>query len=298
MNKFLRSNYFVFIFILLFSTLSLIAQKPDPGFFPPLAEDTAINPHDFNNRVYTSNGIKPKTVIGRLTGSDGLSVLSNSSNPDHTLVRVLITLPAYDQYGGITFWYPLGEVRDNGFTEDKVGWQAKQTAKLFPMYIFPDPGAKTFNSFTNSRQAPIIDASMATSGPQDTIPGYPFGLREIIVVNYTEKAHGKEGVEMMSYFGKKNGFATDGTPLIKSTDDILYLQKSDMITMETIAFDTVRAYGGQYSLSTVIADPTKGVIAKDAFLWMSSIEGKQLPGEEMFVWQFDCLQKTGDWCQQ
>jgi hypothetical protein len=283
----------IFTFIFLFSTLSLVAQDVVPLSGPSLWEDTSLNPHDFNNRVYNSNGINVKSMVGRLTGSDGLSVFSPSSNPDHTDVQVLITIPAYDQYGQVTFWYPLGEIRDNGFTEDKIGAQARETAKMLPIYIFPNPNARMFNSFINGRQAPIIDDSTTKGGQTGQI-----GLREIRVVYYTEKALGKEGIDMMDYFSKKNGLAIDGTPLIKSVDDILYLQERDFITTDPPVFELPVPFGGQYALSTVIVDPTKGVIARDAFLWMSAIDGKPMPDEQIFVWQFGCLQKTGDWCQK
>jgi hypothetical protein len=48
----------------------------------------------------------------------------------------------------------------------------------------------------------------------------------------------------------------------------------------------------------MIADPTGGVIARDAFLWMSTRDGAPLWGEMMFVDQFNCLQLKGIWCEQ
>jgi hypothetical protein len=298
MNRNKRSHswgiVFLIVLISLFSTLSSTAQKSGGGV---LWDDTTKNPHDFTNRFYTDNGVNPKAIIGRRTGMDGLSVHSYTSNPNNSDVRILITIPAYDQYGEVMFWYPLGELQYDGFTTDKIGASAREFAKYFPVYVFPEPNVKTFTSFTNGRQAPLIDNSWVKNAVGDFAMN-PLGLREIRIVHYTEKALGKEGLETMDYFGKKNGLATDGTPLIRSFDDIQYLQKLDMISVETMAADEVKPFGGSYAISPMIEDPTGGVIAKDAFLWMASRDSKWLPDEKMFVWQFGCLQKYGEWCQQ
>lgn len=301
MNRNKRSHHwgivFLIVLISLFSTLSSSAQKSDRGIFPPLWDDTTKNPHDFTNRFYHDNGVNPKAIIGRRTGMDGLSVISYTSNPNNSDVRVLITIPAYDQYGEVRFWYPLGELQYDGFTVDnKAGAEARELAKNFPLYVFPESNVKTFNSFTNGRQAPLVDDSWVKNGFGDFAMN-PLGIREVRIVNYTDKARGKEGWETMEYFGKKNGFATDGTPLIRSLDDIQYLQKLEMISVDTLGRDELKPFGGPYAISPLIDDPRGGVIAKDAFLWMASRDGKWIPDEHMFVGQFGCLQKYGDWCQ-
>ena len=138
------------------------------------------------------------------------------------------------------------------------------------------------------RQAALMDNSFSMSNTEDS---NPLGIRQIITVNYTEKALGKEGIEMMGYFLKKNGASADDTPLIRSVDDIQVLLKYELITA-----DTTKMIGGRYAINPIIFNPTKGAIAQDAFLW-SAIKGdKPLPDEDIFVWQFHCLQKTGNWC--
>jgi hypothetical protein len=44
-------------------------------------------------------------------------------------------------------------------------------------------------------------------------------------------------------------------------------------------------------------DPVKGAIARDAYLWMATVDGRPLQNEEMFVQQFNCLKKIGTWCE-
>jgi len=288
------SVVFVFISVFLISAFSSSAQKTNRTPILTVWEDTAINPHDFTDEYYLKNGVNPKEIIGRRNGSDGLSVFGNSSNPNHTNVRVHVTIPAYNQNGDLVFSYPLGELKDYGFTEEKVGYLARETAKLFPIYVFPDTKVANFNTFANTRQASIIDDSWLVNSKMDL---NPLGIREIFLVNYTEKAFSKEGVKMMVTFGKKNGFSTDDTPIIRSLEDIQYLAKNEFIRLDSLKLYDDRPFAGAYAISPVITDPREGAIAKDAFIWMATKDSKPLPAEEILAWHFGCLQKTGDWCQ-
>ena len=282
-----RSWTITFVLITLVSAISVAAQRPIPTF-------ANRAPFDFSDKSYVNRGINPEAIIGRRTGTDGLSVFGKIADTSYTNVRVLVTIPAYNGSGEPMFWYPLGELMEQGFTDDKAGVTARQIAALYPIYVFPHPKKDFFNSFDGSRQAPIIDNawSMYTSRELN-----PMGLRQLMVVNYTEKAFTKEGFGMMQYMGKKNGLAANDTPLVKSLFDIEELLKSDMITIQPIAVLDNRDRRGQFAISPIIPDPTKGAIAPDAFLWMATKGGTTLPSEQIFVNQFGCLQKTGDWCQ-
>jgi len=293
MNRIARTSFWTIIFGLIFliSVGSLSAQRAkiitSTG---PLWEDTAINPHDFTDEYYAMHGIIARDIIGRRTGTDGLSVFSNSSNPYHTNIRVIATIPAYDQFGNMFFWYPLGEVQDSGFMQDKVGMRALEMAKQFPIYVFPDSKIIDYRAFANTRQASLMDNTLMPTKSEDL---NPLGIREIRIVNYTEKAFDKEAIEMMNFLAKKNGMAADDTPMIRSMEDINMLLKHEMITAEP-----TKTYGGQYSIGPVLYNPINGVIARDAYLWMTMKDDRPLPGEDLFVWQFYCLQKTGNWCSQ
>jgi hypothetical protein len=291
MNSATRKSFWtvVFVFILLISVGSVSAQKSAQNNpYPPLWEDTAINPHDFTSEYYAMHGVISRRIIGRRDGVDGLSVFSNSSNPYHTNVRVITTLPAYDQHGDMLFWYPLGELQDYGFTEDKIGALARETASKFPIYIFPNTRIQTYRTFGNARQAALMDNSFSMTNTEDA---NPLGVREIFVVNFTEKAFTKEGFEMMQYFLKKNGASADDTPIIRTIEDIQILLKNEMISADTMKF-----VGGRYAINPIIFDPTNGVIAQDAFILMATKDDKPLPAEDMFGWTFQCLQTTGNWC--
>lgn len=294
MNIITRASFWtaVFVFILVVSVGSVSAQKSTRGgpITGPLWEDTAINPHDFTVEYYAMHGIQAKGIIDRRTGTDGLSVFSNSSNPFHTNVRVIATMPAYDQNGDMLFWYPLGELQDYGFNEDKAGAQLRETATNFPIYVFPNTKVVSYRTFANTRQAALMDNSFSTTNTEDS---NPLGIREIITINFTEKAFGKDGFEMMDYFLKKNGVSADDTPLIRSMEDIQLLLKYEMVTADTMK----GIGGGRYAINPIIFNPTNGVIAQDAFLWLATKDDRPLPSEDIFVWQFHCLQKTGNWCK-
>jgi hypothetical protein len=275
----------LFVFIILVFSGSAFGQTFS---YYKFADDTRINPHDFTDQYYAMNGVFAPVIFGRRNGSDALSVFGNSSNPYHTNVRVVATIPGYNENGDMVFFYPLGELQASGFIDDKVGMRAKETAEHFPIYVFPNPKIIDFRTFSNTRQAALLDDTWGEMNVRDV---NPLGLREIFVVNYTDKAFGKEGVEMMQYFAKKNGMAADNTPIIRTLEDLRMLLKEEMITTLTTEY-----IGGQYAIHPEITDPTKGAIATDAFLWMATVDGKPLTAEDAFVWQFHCLQKTQNWC--
>jgi hypothetical protein len=275
----------LFVFIILLLAGSAFGQVTS---YYSLAEDTAINPHDFTDRYYASNGIYAPAIFGRRNGTDALSVFGNSSNPIHTNVRVVATIPGYNENGDIVFWYPLGEILASGFTHDKAGLQARELASRFPIYVFPDTNVVDFRTFANTRQASLLDNTWSQGDRNMN----PLGLREIFVVNYSEKAFGKDGFEMMEYFAKKNGLSINNTPIIRTMEDLNFLMKYEMVEASALKYN-----GGHYAIDPEIMDPTNWVIAPDAYLWMSSVDGKSLPSEEMFVRQFNCLQKTGNWCK-
>lgn len=279
--------------IILTFTISLLAQNSGRDSVSSFAEDTSINPHDFNHEYYAANGVYIKAIIEGRTGTDFLSVFSKTSNPIHRGVRVLVTLPAYNQDGEMLFWYPLGELNGEGFTQDVAGVEARQIADFHPVYIFPSRSVVNNFAFTNNRQAAIIDNSQNYLFEK----GNPLGLRVIISVRFTEKAFStKEGIQMMDYMAKKNSLSLDGTPLIKTAADLLELTKHDLISMEKRSLWEDPTKSGIYAISPVIENPVKGVIAPDAFLLTVMQDGKPLPGEMSFFEEFNCLQKTGDWC--
>jgi hypothetical protein len=299
-NQLIKSNSFltmIGMFLVLTFALSVSAQKVDNGgsILPvsSIEEDTSMNPHDFTDKYYEINGITGNFIIGRRTGYDLMSVIGWSSNPYHRNVRITATLPAYGSNGEVLFFSPLGEINDKGFTEDSVGVQAKEMADTDPIYVFPVNNGYDF-AFGRTRQAALMDSSVASPN----LDGYSTGLRSIMLVNYTKKAFSEEGVEMMNYMLKKNGNSLDGTPLIRSFEDLTILQKYELVSMEKRVLWDDTGFAGTYAISPIIYEPRKGGIAPDAFLITVTQKGAPLPGEQRFINEFNCLRKGGNWCSE
>ena len=98
---------------------------------------------------------------------------------------------------------------------------------------------------------------------------------------------------MMEYMAKKNGMAADDTPILRTIDDLHMMLKLELVTMLSI-----RAMPVTFAIAPTIVDPTNGVIARDAFLWMPTKDGRPLPSETVFAQLFGCLQKTGTVCTE
>jgi hypothetical protein len=270
------------VFTILFLILSSSVSAQRRPILPQM-------PFDHIDKYYLDNGVDPEMIVGRRNGYDGLSVFDKSFDPLHNNVRVTVTIPAYNAGGQIMFWYPIGELYTNGFLDNKAGAATRKTAGLYPIYVFPEAGTVETFVFSNTRQAPIIDETYWAAAYKKL---NPMGIREVVRVNYTEKAFSKEGLAMMDYLLKKNGYAADKTPIIKTMDDIRMLLEHEMISIDQQ--DIVAPPG--FVIGPVIYDPRNGAIAPDAFLWMTMAGGMPLPSEEIFKYQFDCLQKTWDWC--
>jgi hypothetical protein len=299
-KQLVKSNSFLMmigILLVLTFALSVSAQKMDDNSdikpYPPLIVDTSINPHDFADKYYAMNGINANNIIGRRNGYDILSVIGWSSNPYHRDVRILATLPAYDSNGAVLFFSPLGEINEKGFTEDTLGSNLREMADNYPIYVFPQDNGYEF-SFGKTRQASLMESTMFNPN----VGGYSVGVRSIVMVNYSKRAFGDEGTEMMEYMLKKNGVSLDGTPLIKSFEDLLILEKYELVTLTKRALWDDPNLSGKYAISPIIYEPVKGVIAPDAFLIMATRKGEPLPGELIFVEQFNCLRKSGNWCSE
>jgi hypothetical protein len=264
-----------------------------------IVPDTAINPHDFTDEFYATQGINGRSILGRRNGYDYLSIFGFSTNPNHRPVRVLATLPAWGPRGEIYFWYPLGQISYKGFTPNRVGSAALKNAMASPIYVFPmrsdlPMGASSYSLF-DVRQSAFIDPGMR---PADPSMRDNAGPRVIAFVNYTPYAFTKDCEEMMNYMKLKNGTAADDTPAIRGMGDIQFLKKEGMITVETADIFDTETVPVAFALAPIIVDPTNGAIAPDAFLIMPRLNGEPLPYESIFVEQFNCLQKHGTWCLQ
>ena len=280
----------IFTTLFVFILFALVGAAP-AQFSRPGPTDLNPKPFDFTKDFYYNNGVELGSVMLRRTGTDGFSVFDKAVDPNFSNIRVTVTLAAYSQKGTILYWYPLGELNENGFRSDKVGYAARKTAGFYPIYVFPEKGWDRF-TFGTGRQAAVIDETRAST----TTMKNPLGLRQVFLVNYTEKAFTPDYEWLMMYYAKKNGMSSDDTPILNTVEDIMFMYNKGLVTTDTMPGEGPSNPHGQYMVAPIIYDPTGGAIAKDAFIWMAMKDGKCLPTEEIFEDHFNCLLTGGKWC--
>lgn len=240
---------------------------------------------DFSDAYYTSNGVDVAALVGRRSGTDGLSVVDSSPDRNHRNVRVTFTLPAYDPSGNTLFFTVLADLASSPFTQNSAGQRAQQIAEASPVYVFPAQGADPLG-VGNSRQADLVDTS------NGYFSNDPLALWVHVFVSYTDKAFNTPaGRKALADLAARNGLALDGTPIIKTLSDLQNLAKRGFV------LEQKRPVGsqGRYFVCPVFKDPRNGAIRTDAFLSTVQENGQALPAEQHFVNEFNSLQKTGDW---
>ncbi len=243
-----------------------------------------LRPFDFTDDYYVKNGVNPKMILNRRTGVDKYSVIDFLDSDINRSVRITGTWPMDNFRGELGYVAPLGELPSDGFTKTEEGKVAISIAHRYPYFVFPSSNFK--NKF---RQADVAE----------TGDGYfkknPLGLSVIVSVEFTVKAASKEGqIEIESLLGK-NGKTLDSTYAIRRVSEIDYLTRRGLVRQ--VFWNMEGKSGPAYKINHVFEDPTKGAISPDANLIMILEKGnKPLDSEKVFVEQFECLQKIGDWC--
>ncbi|HEY6205839.1 MAG TPA: hypothetical protein VIW21_06705 [Chthoniobacterales bacterium] len=239
--------------------------------------------YDFNDAYYLQNGVNPGLVADRI--QPGPNAVTDTPNFSYQRdLRILLTIPAYDNSGNLHYFTILGDFGANAFTLDAAGKAARATAEKFFSYLFPAAGTDPIG-FT-FRQSPLLDMRNGYFGAD------PLGLWLHVWVNYTSKAlTTRDGKKTLDAMAAKNGRDLDGTPIIKSTSDIDSLFTKGYIskTMRPLS-DPLR-----YALCPVIEDPTDGGIAPDQFLALLPLKSDGTPVEPYFLTNFQSLQTTGNW---
>ena len=249
--------------------------------------DTEDRLFDFLDSYYYQNGVDASRIFGRrqVTGN-GNSIFDAPNFWFQRNVRVQRLTPAYADNGKPTFWAVMGDVNNEGFTNDAAGAAAKVLADKYVLYVFP---TRTGNpiGLGNNRQADIVDLS----------GGYfsndPLGLWIHIWISYTDAAFNtKDGQKMLADLQKKNGFALDGTPIIKTKSELEKLLSKGFAAKRFRNPDG--SEGPMYGICPVIKDPTDGGIApNDTLNYVRKPDGTPLEPE--FLRQFESLRTNGRW---
>ena len=243
---------------------------------------------DFKDEFYRQNGVDPAKIAGRRQGDGRLGVFDSPYFPYQGNVRALLTLPAYNHSGSPVYWTVMGEFSNDGFTKDAAGQRARQIADNMIEYVFP---TRTGNpvGLGNLRQSVMLDMR------NGYFSNNPLGLWTHVWVSYTDRAFNTaDGKKTLADLQKRNGLATDGTPIIKTLSEL------DNLFSKGLAAKRLRnpdgSEGALYSICPVINDPRRGGIAPDQFLaYTRNPDGTPL--EPSFVRNFDSLKFTGEWAQ-
>lgn len=244
-------------------------------------------PFDFTDRFYKANGVNPNRILGRVSGTDGISVVDQAPDRNHRNVRVTLTIPTYDHSGNLYFWVPTGSLNGNGFTRDAAGQEARQLAEESAIYLFPKQGTDPLG--LDKRQEDVVDLR------NGYFSNNPLGLWVNVFVNWTPEAFNTaEGRETLADLAEDNGVGADGTPVIRTISEIESLADDGFVTQRRRPANG--SLGPRYTICPVIEDPRDGAIAPDAFLAVTRLaDGSVLPASQEFVRHFESLQATGDW---
>ncbi|REJ75420.1 MAG: hypothetical protein DWQ47_08055 [Acidobacteria bacterium] len=242
-------------------------------------------PFDYSDKYYEDNGVFGHEVIGRRTGVDTFSVFDSNSDLRFRGVRILETRTAYDHEGKPLYWAFYGDLERSSFTFDKAGEQAMEAARSTSVYFFPSTkiaGAQ--------RQSALIDRR--ENNPEKN----PLGIGAAVEVAYTRKVLTKEGRVIMNDILGRNGKSLDGLPVIKTISQLNELVRYELVTLT--ARDIAIQNGAPYVIANVIEEPRFGAIAPDAYLNFTGNGDKPIDAESQFFEQFECLKKTGGFCEQ
>ena len=258
--------------------VTIMAQGLDTAV-EDLAEET--RPFDFSDKYYDANGVQPQLVTDRASGQDGKSIFTKNADENYSDVRLLATYPAYNFDGSALYFNHYGELFDTSFSADANGREAMEIAKGFPMFVFPSAAVKG-----SIRQSNVLDARA----------GYftknPLGLSILVEVRFTDRVEKEDGAQILKDLGARNGYSLDGTPIIKTVEEIDYLTGLELITQKVRGLDTKNV--PSFAIVKAIDTTKTGAVAPDAFLVaLTNDSGEVLDAEAHFVDQFDCLRKSG-----
>lgn len=267
--------------VILTGCVSVFAQKTlDAGDFGSgntLAEE--MRPFDFSDRYYYENGVLPNTFASRRNGSDGLSVIDKTTDERFRDVRLTGVFPAYaGSDGKMIFWNLYGEIYKHSFRSGTAGDEALTQAEYHPMFIFPSDFVRN-----RVRQASVIDFK------DNYFEKNPLGLSVQVEVRYTQRAFSDDGQRDLEILARRNGLSLDGTPIIKTAEEINDLTRKGLITQVIKGLNNPSVIPS-YAVGKVVRNPERGALTPDSFLvTIQQVDGERFHADSLFLEHFDCL---------
>ncbi|HEX8284008.1 MAG TPA: hypothetical protein VF588_11665 [Pyrinomonadaceae bacterium] len=272
-----RTTSLIYVLAALFA----LAVSPNPA-----RAEVTDRLYDFTDDFYRQNGIDPAKIVGRRQGVAPLGVTDAPFFTYQRNVRALLTLPAYNHSGSPVYWTVMGELNPDAFLNNAAGTLARQTADNMVEYVFPTKDGNPVG-LGNLRQSVMLDMR------NGYFSNNPLGLWTHVWISYTSRAFNTaDGKKALADLQKRNGLATDGTPIIKTLSELDNLYSKGFVAKRLRKMDG--SEGAVYSICPVVKDPTDWGIATDQFLaYTRKADGTPL--EPFFVQHFDSLRFTGNW---
>ena len=287
-------------FRLTFSVLGLFALLAGLAFNTTgLAdgEDLGTSPFDFTDAVYRAHGILPENIVlrvGDASRSGDFVVDNTNTDPNRRNIRTIETTPGTTGSSGLTYANIFGVLNSTSFERDLTGnmsargQHAFDTAERFRVFIFPKAsnGSILDPFLPNKRQDNVFD----------TRDGYfsndPLGMWVAVWVVYTPKAFTTAGKKELDPIAATNGRDLDGTAVLTSPSQIDNLAAKGLIELRTRPVDDPVF---RWVICPIPEDPRDGFIRPDAFI-RDVIRASGSPVFPALRNNFNCLLKTGDWC--
>ena len=259
--------------------------------------DLGTSPFDFTDAVYRAQGIVPENIVlrvGDASRSGDFVVDNTNTDPNRRNIRTIETTPGTTGSSGLTYANIFGVLNSMSFERSAGGnmttrgQHAFDTAERFRVFIFPKAsnGSILDPFLPNKRQDNLFD----------TRDGYfsndPLGLWVAVWVVYTPKAFTAEGKNELDPIAANNGRDLDGTAILTSPSQIDNLAAKGFIELRT---RPVNDPVFRWVICPIPEDPRNGFIRPDAFIR----DVRRADGTSVFPAlrnNFNCLQKTGDWC--
>jgi hypothetical protein len=260
-------------------TFSLIA-----GLAATAVADIEDRLYDFTDTYYLQNGVDPALIAGRAQANGTTFVNTPPVNWFQRNVRALRTTGGWTDNGSPIYFAVMGGLSANSFTNNSAGRDAKEIADRSAEFIFPKMGTNPVG-LGAPRQPFMLDRS----------GGYfsnnPLGLWIHVFVNFTGEAFKtRGGIRALSDLGRRNGYALDGTPVIRTKSEIMNLYQNGYVTLDQLPQSSPICY----AVCPAIKDPTDGGIALDQFL--STVRYPNGAAFDPIIEQsFESLRLTGRW---
>jgi hypothetical protein len=236
------------------------------------------------------------SIIAFLTNQNFFTGVANKRN-----IQMADIVSNFEAYAALKQRLPNGR-----FALTPCGTMGTGAQPCFPVTSVATPNLRQDWRFATNRNA--IDGSDGND-PLGTPPhNSPFGyfcddLLGMWIVTYfwftvDPASPGPVCGPIFAQLGHKNGFTTDGTPIIKTADELNNQLEANGCGAEGQQ-DVGGADGGAvWIICPAIIDPRNGAIAPDAFLDQVHLnQDHNRPADPAFNANFNCLQSQGNFPQ-